>query len=452
MAEFKRCAMTQISLTEQVRAYIQAKNLITKNTRVLVAVSGGLDSMALLHLMLALSYDVEAAHVNYHLRGSDSEKDEKMVRDTCLKWGVPLHVKSIELSEELNESKSGLQETAREERYEYFEQIRLNNKCSHIATAHHMDDNIETVLINMIRGSGLNGLSGIPSSNGYIVRPLLSSNKSQLEHYVRAQNINWRMDRSNASDQYVRNRIRNRIIPEFEAIRPGFKKSMAKTIQNVKASEQALLRYSQVLRDQYFNIQIPYIIVSLDDRNENRIDPSILYLMLNIYGFNVDQCRDLLTAQSGAIVESNVTYYVAHKDRDSIIIHTNFLTPPAKVTLNNPDTTYSNGISDLKIELSTNIDYTSESTVECINADRVKWPLTWRPWQKGDRFQPIGMNGRHKKIQDYYTDKKVGYIKNREGTVLVNGNGEIIWLVGHRLDERYKVNEGDKKIIRVSLK
>ena len=436
-------------LAQITRRSIDEHHLLDSADRILVAVSGGVDSVVLLHVLIELDCTVEVAHVNYHLRGSNSDGDEAFVRRLCEEMSIPIHVHHVWLKDQLESLPGSLQEEARNIRYTYFEEILNTRDLTKVATAHHLDDNIETVLLNLVKGSGPSGMTGIPRVNGRIIRPLLDCTHEEIIIYARSRQLIWRTDATNDNLIYDRNRMRHSVIPEIEKIHPGYRKSMGRSIANMVATNDALSQYVEWLRGNMKQTDPPFTTFDLHAVAGHSLNIATLYLLVSPYGFNHSQCGDILTARSGAEFHSSTHILVV--DRASLHVAPNDIAKPKSISIQE-EGIYSNGYQQLILEQTRDIEHSSDVNVDLIPSAITSFPLTWRPWQPGDQFQPFGMAGKHQKVQDYFTDRKVSFPDKWKGTVLVDHEGVIIWLVGFRLDERFKCQPHTEEAIRLSLK
>lgn len=440
----------EFCMIEQLQKYITDNKLFTHTDRLLLAVSGGIDSMTMLHLFTRLNYPIAVAHCNFQLRGTESDGDEFFVKSTVESLKIPFYSVRFETKEYARQNKLSIQMAARELRYNWFSNICKTHNFSYICLAHNADDSLETFFINLNRGTGIDGLTGIKPKSDNLVRPLLFASRKEIEHYAREHHLQFREDSSNATDKYLRNFIRLRILPLMEEANPSFRKTLKTTIENL-ASTQSLYTLgvnailSQICRNNDGNlvIHIPALLSYPEI-------PSILYEILHPYQFNRDVCLEIaqmLNQQSGKTFFS-ITHRLV-KDRDNLLIQ--------PITSKNHQIYYLEKdceLSSLPFPLKftwhahtpeTNID--KSPRIAQIDAGLLEWPLIMRTWQPGDYFMPLGMNN-FKKISDFLIDKKLS-LPEKENTWVILSGSKIVWIVGHRIDERFKVTEKTRQILKI---
>lgn len=438
------------------------KNLpFLNHKKLLIAISGGIDSVVLTRLMKKLNFDISLAHCNFTLRGKESNKDEQFVIDLGEKMQVPTYTIKFETEKYANEKGLSTQMAARELRYNWFDNICKEQQIDYLITAHHKDDVLETFLINLTRGTGLDGLTSIPEINGNIVRPLLPFTQNEILVYAAKNKLQWREDKSNSSIKYVRNKIRHKVIPILKELNPSLLETFYQTLNNLKASQQIVKDRIQNVNDKVSTVhktETHFDILKLKKLSDPKI---YLYELLKNYGFTEwDDVTNLLDAQSGKQVFSKTHRLV--KDRDCLIlskiskspktpfteIHkgTSQISVPINLTFETINIPFDNKNHQQKIieELVLN----SPQTIT-IDADKITFPLTLRKWQKGDFFYPIGLQGK-KKVSKFFKDEKMSILE-KENVWLLCSNNDIIWVIGQRLDERFKVTESTCSILKVTL-
>ena len=434
------------------KKHIETNFAFIKDKKILLAISGGIDSVVLAYLFSALKIDFILAHCNFRLRGKDAEDDEQFVKKLAQQLNVSEYTVAFDTEKYAKEHKVSIQMAARELRYDWFENIRREKKLDLIATAHHLDDNLETFLINFARGTGLNGLTGIPEIKGNIIRPLLAFSREQIEEYAAINNILWREDKSNAKTAYQRNKIRHQIVPALKEMNPNLLSTFKKTTQYLKESQQIIDATILKLNEN---------IILKETNNLTKIDiqklkkltnpKAYLFEILKNYGFTEwNDINNLLDAQSGKQVFSNSHRLL--KDRDYLLL-TAISSTQGKVKLFE----IKKGQKDIELEkfkLSFRKTEHMETKVESkdivfINMDKLEFPLHLRRWQKGDFFYPSGMNGK-KKLSKFFKDEKFSLLE-KENTWLLCSANNIVWVLGKRLDDRYKINNNTKNIVRIDL-
>lgn len=429
--EFVRPPMKQ-----KVARYIAEKHLLSAHDKVLVALSGGADSVALLCLLQSLGYWCEAAHCNFQLRGEESDRDEAFVRQFCEERQTTLHVTHFDTAAEAAQRHVSIEMMARELRYNWFESVRQACGAQAIAVAHHRDDSAETFLLNLLRGTGINGLQGIRPRNGFIIRPLLCLDRQEIVDYLTDIGQSFVTDSTNLEDEYLRNKIRLHLLPLMQQISPAAKENILKTAAHL--ADAALLYHqaidegrTRVLREQGKALDIAALL-------QEPSPATLLFEILYPLGFNQSQTKDIyqaLRGQSGKYFKAGQWRVV--KDRDRLLIE--------------PDTENTPPILDLQTCTYTpDFIIPRDRTTACFDADKLSQPLSLRPWKAGDTFVPFGMKGK-KKVSDYLTDHKFSLLQKERQWVLCCGS-DIAWLVGERSDNRFRVDENTRKITIIRIK
>ncbi len=420
-----------------ISSFIASENLLNATDRPLVALSGGADSVALLRLLLQLGYQCQAAHCNFHLRGNESDRDEQFVRNLCIELNTPLHVAQFDTQMYAASHKVSIEMAARELRYQWFEELRKQTGCTCIAVAHHQDDSVETILLNLIRGTGLNGLTGIQSKNGYVVRPLLTISRKQIIDYLHNIRQPYVTDSTNLQDEYTRNKIRLNILPLMAELNPSVHESIATTGRYVNS---ALKIYQHGIEQSKTRV-LQQQSVDLDALKQELSPESVLHEILYPLGFNSSQINDIITSidgQSGKVFYGKNDWQ-AVKDRRRLII--------TKATQNsNPPFV----LIYKEVENKPDYQISRDRTVACLDADKLKGEFKLRKWQQGDRFFPFGMKGQ-KLVSDYMTDRKFS-ISKKENQWLLCSDEEIVWVVGERTDNRFRIDTNTQRIIEIRMK
>ena len=425
---------------KSIQHFIEENKLFAFNDKVLVALSGGADSVALLRVLIDLGYTCECAHCNFHLRGEESDRDEQFVCSLCQEHQIPLHVKHFETESYAKEKQISIEMAARELRYAWFEELRKGTKANVIAVAHHRDDSVETFLLNLIRGTGINGLKGIQVKNGNIVRPLLETSREDILNYLVFLNQDYVTDSTNFQDEYMRNKIRLNILPMMKEMNPSIMESIQDTAQ--KLADVANI-YNQNRKE--------ILEISIQENNNEYILPiqtilndlgplTLLHEWLGKYQFNSSQIKDIYQClkqeQSGKQFISNG--WVLLRDREHLILRQKVETENApKINIETFET--DNDFVLIK-----------DKHIACLDAEKVVLPLEVRKWKKGDKFIPYGMKGQ-KKVSDYLTDKKFSLFQ-KEKQYVVCSEGKIVWLIGERIDDRFKITDKTKRAIIIKIK
>lgn len=429
----------------KVEKYIAKHKLLNDGSNVLVALSGGADSVALLIALLKLGYRCEAVHCNFHLRGEESNRDETFVRDLCQRLNVMLHVVEFNTTQYAKERGISIEMAARELRYDTFEKLRQERGAIAIAVAHHMDDSAETLLLNLVRGTGIKGLRGIQPKNGYIVRPLLCVSRKDIIDYLEWRGETFVTDSTNLTSEYTRNKIRLEVIPKLAEINPSIKKSLATTAWCLSESE-LIYRHAveeaikRVKEDNYINIE----------QLRKEIAPAtLLHEILSPLGFNSAQV-DCITSSFDS--EGSKVFYSAAwmitKERDRLTIVPKREQELFNITLpaeGKTETDY--GVLTMTAELFDG-NIPKRCNIATLDLDRLHLPLTLRNVQNGDRFAPFGMRGT-KLVSDYMTDHKKSKSERLQQLVVLDASGEIVWLVNERPSAKCCINDKTKNILRL---
>ena len=428
-----------------IQQYITQNKLFTKEQKLLLAISGGVDSVVLLDVLLKLGYDVTLAHCNFNLRGSESDGDDQFVRDVAEKYDVPLFVKNFDTKN--TEVAGSTQMVARELRYTWFNELLDEQKLDYILTAHHLNDSIETLLLNLTKGSGISGLRGIQAKSGSVVRPLLEITKQEIIEYAQKNNIAFREDSSNASDKYQRNKIRNQVIPLLKESNPAFENSVLQTLNNLKESEEILektisKKWNKLTYEEDGIIKLPI-------KKLKKLQPINTYIYAFFKPFHFDnnqtqQIIDLLDSQSGKRIASDLVSI--YKDRDYLLIEPK-IEQSSEVYIIHKDTKTA---LNLTFEKTDKIEVSKKPTIATLDFDTLKFPLILRKWEVGDKFAPMGMGGKEKKLSDFFIDNKLSISKKKKAWILESTN-EICWVVGMRISEKFKIGKNTKNTYLVKL-
>jgi tRNA(Ile)-lysidine synthase len=419
--------------------------------RIVIAISGGIDSVVLAHLSKALNFNFALAHCNFNLRGEESNADEDFVLELAEELDVEVFIQNFDTQAYAEEHKRSIQMAARELRYDWFKDLAEQLQFDYILTAHHADDNLETFLINFTRGTGLNGLTGIPMLNDNIARPLLPFSRETIEVYAKQNHITWREDGSNSSRKYLRNKLRHEVVPILKEINPNLLDSFQNTLENlndtadiVEKSLNAVSKRAITTIDKY---GISYKISEFKKVNNPK---AYLFEMFKAYGFTEwNDIVDLLDAQSGKQVLSHTHRLIKH--REHLILTELKRETQKSIEISKADLQNGNlatPIGTLIFEMVEGIENTSKNTIY-IDSDKLVFPLELRLWKEGDFFQPSGMTGK-KKISKYLKDEKLSLIE-KENTWLLTSDDKVVWVVGKRADDRFKRVETTRQILRITL-
>lgn len=424
-------------------------NFPNKNHKILIAVSGGIDSMALCHILYSLNYQIQIAHCNFQLRGDASNADEALVRQWATEHQIPFHCVHFDTNTEIAHQKKGVQEVARNLRYQWFKKLQELHQITYIATAHHANDNVETLFINLSKGTGISGMHGIPCVNEFIIRPLLFATRKMIENFVIENNIPYREDQSNLSDKYLRNKIRHHIIPLFEKINPLVVKHINESIFRFADAEKIYNKaveknLTKLMEKRGEDVYIPIKLLLKQEGFQ-----SLIYEISSRYNFTAHQTNEILKlidSESGHYVVSN--QYKIIKNRDFLIV-TALNTTDTELLVINTDTqniTLSNG--SLNISHINNFDnLPTQPNTACVAMQKLDTPLIIRRWKQGDYFYPFGMKMKKKKLSKFFIDLKIPLHEKNKIWVL-ESNKKIVWLIGLRMDERFKINNLSNEIVK----
>ena len=462
-------------MLDQFQAYINRYHLLAEGDKVILALSGGIDSMVLADLLLKAKVEFVAAHCNFHLRGDESDGDEKFVREFVEKCGVQCFVKHFDTVKYAEENGISIEMAARDLRYAWFEELRQQLGYDKIAVAHHADDQTETFFINLLRGAGLRGLKGMLPQNGVIIRPLLWASREQIRQYAVENQIFWREDHTNAESVYLRNKIRNQLLPAFDELKPEARQGLYKSLEHL-ASENEL--YRELLKEKLAQIveqdgdvqRFPYsaFLDCFVPRNDaKRLSEAkapelverpgysfqLLFEWLRQYGFNTDQCRFIFETMNTGI--GNKYFSSTHQ----LIIGRDELQLSEIKPVEDEEIQIEIGKGEIispihlrfsRIEKSSGFVIDKSPNVALLDFDKLHFPLTLRHWRHGDRFHPLGMKG-SKLLSDFFVDQKFTEAQKQNVLLLLSAENEILWVVGHRIDDRFKVTSETKSVFRCDL-
>lgn len=417
-----------------------------QESKCMLACSGGLDSVVLAYLFNALGLDFEIAHCNFQLRGSDSDADEKFVRNLATDIDKKMYVTNFNTNSYVLNNKVNIQIAARELRYAWFAEIMQKNAISTLVTAHHADDNLETFVINLSRGTGIEGLTGIPEKTDTISRPLLLFSRAQILEYAEAENLKWREDKSNSDSKYLRNKIRHEIIPLLKELHPTFLNNFRKTSSYLSDSNQLLNNHVALLKSRCFEQTAGGMRIPIEELMVLRPLKGYLHALLKEYGFTAwTDIEKLLEGISGKEIFSKTHRLV--KDRAYLLLEelpskdeVQFVIQEGESEVITPFLMEMQEVSEIK-ELGKNILYLDKVTLN--------YPLTVRKWEKGDYFYPFGMTGK-KKLSKYFKDEKIDVLAKEKQWLLCSANA-IVWVVGKRADQRFSVTESTKQILKFKI-
>lgn len=437
-------------MLKKVETYIRKNNLLANPDKLIVGVSGGADSVAILLLLKNLDYECIVAHCNFHLRHDESDRDEEFVRNLAERLKFQFCKVDFDTTEFAYTNKLSIEMAARQLRYKWFEELRLQHNAQCIVVAHHADDNVETLLMNLTRGTGIRGLTGISARNGNIVRPLLCCTRDEIIEFLRKNDEDFVTDSSNLQNKYTRNRFRNQIIPQFEQLNPSFRKSLDNSIKRFVEIEKIYNERIELEIKNVVSCDNDNTLIDIEKLKHLSFSNSLLFEILYSYHFHPDTIEKIhsnLNNLPGAVYFSNTHRLLF--DRKYLII---------SELKDNAEAEYSIEENDSIIEFPVRLSITQgvynghihkSKLTAAFDAAKITFPLKIRKWKKADFFVPFGMETR-KKISDFFIDNKINRFEKENIWLLLSGN-DIIWVIGHRIDNRYKLNGDSKNIIEFNL-
>ncbi len=445
-------------MIKRFQKHIEQKFPFLKKEKVLIAISGGVDSVVLTHLLSKLGYDMALAHCNFKLRGAESDKDEVFVKNLGEQLQIKTFTTSFDTEKEATERGISIQMSARELRYQWFEELMKKHSYAFVLTAHHKNDVLETFLLNAVRGTGLSGLVGIPEQNGTIIRPLLPFSREEIKTFAVENQLKWREDQSNASVKYSRNKLRHQVIPILQEINVGLDKTFERTIENLKETQSIVEDAVARVKNEVLKEDNDTVVISIEKLRQFNHPKAYLFELLKSYSFTEwNDVAHLLEAQTGKQVLSK-THRIL-KNRDSLLI------TPLKSTIEEVfyiekeqekievpipmSFEYQQLIFDGKNNQTPFSEWLLDTDFMLFDAEKLTFPLELRKWREGDYFYPIGMKGK-KKISKYFKDEKFSQYE-KEQTWLLCSSDAVVWVVGHRMDERFKVTSQTSELFKIKL-
>ena len=437
-----------MNMRNEFLAFIKKNKLINRGDKILLTVSGGLDSVVMADLFFHEGIDFGIAHCNFQLRGEESDADEAFVENLANSYDKPFYVNHFSTKEFATEHGVSIQMAARELRYSWFESVRETREYSVIATAHHKDDSVETILFNLIKGTGFDGLKGIPVRNNNVIRPLLFATREDIEDFSREHKLEWREDSSNKYADYARNQIRINIIPGIRKINPGFNDTIIRSVERINDVQSLLRKCIDEIVERAVKVKGMDLLIDIAEikKSESR---ALLYDIIRDYGFTYDQAKSIweqMDQQSGKQFFSKQFMLVI--DRSSLILsNNNFdrdVLSVSKETDNIEASQYTMKISRFDFK---SIDKSLPTHVAHLDFNKLKFPLCIRSWEIGDYFYPLGMKNK-KKLSDFMIDIKIP-LNLKKRIKVIESRGEIVWVAGYRIDDRYKLTKNTKQVYQI---
>ena len=446
------CGMKTDSVQSYFKNFFIENDINLAEDKYLLAVSGGIDSMVLFDLFLKNNINFSVASCNFQLRGKDSDNDLKFVENICIKNSINLYSTVLDVDKFSTMRKISTQMAARELRYDFFKKILEKHKYSYIVTAHHLDDNIETIIFNFIKSTGYKGLVGIPFNKNKILRPLINTSKEEIEDYAVSNNISWRLDKSNNSNKYSRNKIRNEVIPLLKEINPSLGKSLTESLKRIqKLSHDIKTRIDLFIqkfvdfKDDYINIKKDFI----DDIEKYEI---LLFDFFQDYGFNYSQIENIIKSLKAKNQKKfiSLNYELIIERKSIFIITKDFLVKTryeSKEIENIVLPFFNLSVKKYKKSLFT---LNKSNNNAQLDFDKITYPICIRNYKKGEKFLPLGMR-KNKKISDFLSDKKVNYIIKLRQCVITDSTDSVLWVVGHQISNKFKVDSETKNILEFEI-
>jgi tRNA(Ile)-lysidine synthase len=439
------------AMLARVKQYIDKNGLFDSNDKILVALSGGADSVALLFVLKKLGYAVSAAHCNFKLRGAESDQDEAFVRKLVHDWQVEAHFTVFDTRTYAKKQGISIEMAARDLRYHWFYELSRQYAYTKIALGHHLNDSIETLLLNLSRGTGIKGITGISAKNQKVIRPFLCVNRDEIEALLNQENLSYRHDSSNDSLHYMRNIIRHQIIPAFKTINPAFEQLMVQNLLNFQEAASIYDHQVEQLKEQLTRQAGNRLLIDTQKLSELPYKATVLFELLSPMGFSYDSVSKALNAMDS---EPGRTFF--SESHQLLVDRTQLIVEPLD-TLNEVFVIDDlNGLSRLPFLLQGNKALAEEFVMDkdaktgSFDAARLSFPLTFRHWNSGDRFYPLGMK-QQKKLSDFFTDQKIDRF-TKDKVWIMESNQQIAWLVGHRIDDRFKVTGKTREVIVLKAK
>lgn len=437
-------------MQEPFEKYIRDQKLATTGDEILLAVSGGIDSVVMAHLFHNTGYKCAIAHCNFQLRGEDSEADEAFVRSLAASLEMPVYVERFEVDERAREKGISIQMAARELRYAWFRELLAAHTYASLATAHNQDDSVETFLLNLSRGTGIRGLTGIPPRNGNVIRPMLFATREDIMDYCSRKKLNFREDLSNLETKYQRNKIRHDVIPMMENINPGFIETMRANMARLHETLQVFTQSVEQTRNKLFIRESDRIYMEIDLIRSLAPLKTWLFELFSPFGFTASQCEEIEHIMDSAPGRRSISpTHQLFKDRKRLILVESVPNSFDRYYLDSPEK-----VSFLPFSMDVQVmdrdalgSIPDDPWVACLDYGQIQFPLTIRHWLHGDYFYPLGMQ-QIKKLSDFFVDEKIP-VPEKERTWILASGKKIVWILGHRIDNRFKITESTSRVLRL---
>jgi len=439
-------------MQQKVQTYIQRHQLLTPGGRIIVGVSGGTDSVVMIHILMSLGYDCLIAHCNFHLRMDESNRDELFVRNLAKDLKIPYYSIDFETTKYAEEHKISIEMAARDLRYAWFYELLYNQDAQAIAVAHHVDDSIETMLMNLVRGTGLKGLTGIQPRNHKVVRPLLCCTRLELETYLVHHDLEHIEDSTNTSSDYQRNKFRNEVLPLLLEINPSVRQTLYDSLERFEGNWTIYQQAIDKMKMEIVQTKPGLVKMDIDGIKRQVHIPTLMYELLHPYGFGsslIEQITDQLDGESGKVFYSDTHRLV--KDRKYLLISEKEENYSEEYSINE-DVSVIEFPLPMKISkqfVTSGFEVSKELNRIHVDATKLSFPLVLRRWKEGDSFFPFGMKQR-KKVSDFFINNKLSLLEKEQSWILVS-NHEIVWIVGQRLDNRFCVSKETKEVVEFKI-
>ncbi len=440
-------------MIEEFNKYIFLNNLIKQGDKILLAVSGGIDSMVMAHLFLRRNHKEGIAHCNFSLRGQESDKDEELVRQFAADNNIPFYTIRFETKAYAKRNKLSIQMAARELRYNWFEEIRGKNGFDSVAVAHNLNDNIETLLINLIRGTGLAGMAGIKPLNNNIIRPMLFATRQEIQTYCDKNKIVFREDKSNADTKYTRNKIRHQVIPVIKEINPSVELTLNETAERFSGFNEIVSDYISQLKEKIGEEKEHIISFNISLLKTHLHNKAVIFELFKPYGVANAKLNDLIRVIDGKTGGQIITdTHRIIKNRKEIVVSEEAYMQETSYTISdiNAFCIYPGISSARNVKITDTYEIPSDPHIACIDLQKISFPVLIRKWKPGDYFYPLGMKQK-KKLSDYFIDNKYSRF-DKETIFILESDGKIVWLIGDRIDDRFKITSSTKKGLLLKLK
>jgi tRNA(Ile)-lysidine synthase len=435
-------------MLDQFRKYIDTKHLINESDNILLTVSGGIDSMVMAHLVINSGVKSGIAHCNFNLRGTESDKDEVFVREFAENNNIPFYSTRFDTTGFATQNGISIQMAARELRFNWFEVIRTKYGYDSVAIAHNLNDNVETFLINLTRGTGITGLTGMKPRSETLIRPLLFATREQIAEFSKLNNIAFREDKSNSEVKYTRNKIRHILLPVFREINPAFDLTIMDTAERLGEINEIVSEYISSIRKKIFRKRNDFIVFRTVELKDIPFKRTVIFELVRPFGVGSGQLDDMINLTDGST--GNQLFTETHrlvKNRDEIIITLRKPVSKNYFEVNSiEDLQKVPGIISARIRNVTGSFKIPDSPdFACLDAEKIEFPLIIRQWVSGDIFYPLGMKTR-KKLSDYFIDRKYS-IPEKENTFILESSGKIVWIVGERIDNRFRITKSTRSAL-----